>query len=323
MRQEYSDNWNNYPSCVVDNNGDIVVAGSFYNDGDPTNTHYVWSIMKLSGQDGTLLWARYFDNIEKYDMYDMEDDEVNLLEVRGDFVYYAGHVYDSNDNNYIAIAGKFDVSGAGTGTWGRWVYRVNSDSNASWVDQTSSAVILDMTLPQATDRTSFATAPGGVSVTSDAVGDVTGQSVTIGGAGGITNISNIEFADGSKLTTAGIPRHSIDTGDYSIWLTADMNGKFRYYDNNPNGWSSTIYIPHNDNTELPIGFVLTVVISDFNNQSVYVNNGGNGDVIIRGSGTSNQSGAWVFANDGTYGIYTIMKVDTNTWMLAGPSVNTD
>ena len=135
----------------------------------------------------------------------------------------------------------------------------------------------------------------------------------------------IVFSDGSEINQAGISRHSVDNGDNGHWLTADMYGKFRYFANNPDAFNSTLYIPLDADVPLPIGYTLTVVIGDFNNSRVYVNNDGNSDVKILASGSDNFSNDyWQFnANTGAAGIYTIMKVDTDTWMLAGPDITVD
>lgn len=320
--QMASDNWNNQPGCVLDSNGDIIVAGSYYNSNDSDNDeHNVWSFMKLSKDDGSLVWARYFDNVEGVDMYDMNDNDVNVISIVNDTIHYAGQAYDTNDNRYIALAVKLESTGVGLGTYGRWEYK--DDPNAAWVDNTNNAVVVSATIT-AVDQASFSfNTQTPISVTADAVGTLTARSTVIGGAGGLSNVREVAFEDGSSVATAGIARHSVDTGDVGITLSASMNGKFRYYNNDTNSWSSTIYIPSNADVELPIGFVLTVVIGNFNGQTIYVNNNGNSDVIIRGSGTSDEASYWGFGGDSNYGVYTIMKVDTNTWMLAGPNVWVD
>ena len=316
VRQQNSDDWNNQPSMVLDSNGDIIVGGSYYNQNDPVNDHDLWSFMKLSKTDGSLIWARYLDNQEKYAMYDMEDYDIQPMSVQGDDIYYAGQAYDENDNYYVALAFKFNTSGAGLGTYGRWVW--SEDENAVWIDNTSNAVVITATIPEV-DQTTFASNSTTISVTADAVGSVTPAGYVLGGEG------KLVFVDGSELTTAGIARHSVDTGDNTIWLTASMNGKFRYYADNPNGYNSTIRVPTNANTPLPIGFTLTVVMGDFNNCKIYVNNDGNSDVQFIVSGNDSfDTNYWQFnASTNAAGVYTIMKVDTDTWLLSGPDVTID
>jgi len=256
------------------------------------------------------------DNQEKYNMYDMEDNDLNPMCVQGDYFYYAGMAYDTNDNYYVALSFKFNTSGAGLGTYDRWIY--SADENAVWTDNTSNAVVTDANIIEV-DQTTFTTNTGSISVTADAVGSVTPTGYVLGGNG------KLVFVDGSELTSAGIARHSVDNGDNGIWLTASMNGKFRYYANNPGGFNSTIRVPTNADTPLPIGFTLTIVMGDFNNSRVYVNNDGNSDVQILVAGSDNfGTNYWQCnANTSAAGVYTIMKVDTNTWMLAGPDITVD
>jgi hypothetical protein len=252
-----------------------------------------------------------------YDMYDYDND---VMTVQGDNIFFGGYAMDSNDTRPVALAFKFNTNGGGMGTYGRWVY--TTDPNASWIDNTSNAVVIDGSgadSVEESDQTVFTSSTGNVTVTVDDVGSLTANSYILGIEG------KLVFVDESELTTAGIARHSVDSGDNSIWLTASMNGKFRYYANNPGGLNSTIYIPTNANTPLPIGFTLTVVMGDFNGSRVYVNNDDNSDVQILVSGNDNFGvNYWQFnANTNAAGVYTIMKVDTDTWMLAGPDITID
>ena len=313
--QMNSDEWNYYPQMVLDSNGDIIVAGSFYNNNDPENNHNVWSFMKLSKTDGSLIWARYLDNAEKYDMYDMYDNNSDVISVQGDNICYAGYVYDANENYYVAVSARFNTNGLGLGTYGRWIY--SEDTNAAWVDNTPEAVVVSATVT-ASDQAEFTVPSGNFSITADNVGSVVDSGFQIGGA------AKVVFADGSELNTAGIARHSKDEGGTTRTLSADMNGKFLYFDNSNNTSNTFLFIPANADVELPIGFTVTVVVGNMNGYSIYVNNEDNGDVVIYHAGSSDGvNNNWTFANDGNPGIYTIMKVDTNTWMLAGPNVNVD
>jgi len=249
-------------------------------------------------------------------MYDMEDYDIQPMSVQGDDIYYAGQAYDENDDYYVALSFKFNTSGAGLGTYGRWVW--SEDENAVWTDNTSNAVVITATIPEV-DQTTFTSNTDTISVTADAVGSVTPAGYVLGGEG------KLVFVDGSELTSAGIARHSVDTGDNTTWLNASMNGKFRYYADNPGGYNSTIRVPTNANVPLPIGFTLTVVMGDFGNSRIYVNNDGNSDVQFIVSGNDSfDTNYWQFnAGTSAAGVYTIMKVDTDTWLLSGPDVTID
>ncbi len=313
--QMNSDEWNYYPQLVLDSNGDIIVAGSFYNNNDPSNNHYVWSIMKLSKTDGSLIWARYLDNAEKVDMYDMYDNNSDVISVQGDNICYAGYTYDANENYYVAVSARVNTNGQGLGTYGRWTY--SEDINAGWTDNTTNAVVVSATIT-AIDQAVFTVPSGNFSITADNVGSVVGSGFQIGGA------AKVVFADGSELNTAGIARYSKDEGGTERTLSAEMNGKFLYYDNSNNTSNSFINIPANANVELPIGFTVTVVVGNMNGYSIYVNNDGASDVGMYHAGSSDGlNGYWTFASDGNPGVYTIMKIDTDTWMLAGPNITLD
>ena len=316
--QNNSDNWNNNPSMVLDTNGDIILGGAYYTQNDPDENHNLWSFMKLSKADGSIIWSRYLDNQEKYDMYDMYDYDIDSMTVQGDDIFYSGYAVDENNDYVVALAFKFNTTGLGLGTFGRWIYSL--DPNASWSDNTSNAVVATATI-LAVDQTTFTQTSGSLTVTADAVGNVTPSGYPLGVPG------NLEFNDGSELTTAGIARHSVEVGGGSLTLTAAMNGKFIYYYSPSSGQSSNIIIPAEATTPLPIGFTLTVVVGEYNGQTVYVNNAFNeiGDlgVKILVSGTTEfATNYWMF-DSGAAGIYTIMKIDTDTWMLAGPGISID
>jgi len=307
-----SDHWDNDPTMGLDSNGDIIIGGDYYYNDVESD---LWSFMKLSKVDGSLIWARKLGNAEDFNMNAFSDYGTDLMSVVGDNAYFAGQVYDANDDDYVAIAAKINTSGAGLGTYDRWIY--SNDTLASWVDNTSNAVVIDASSSQAiveSDETVFTKNNDNISVTADAVGNVNPFTYELGGD------SKIVFADGSELKSSGIARHAVDHGDNYIRLSAGMNGKFIYFNDNPNSFNSTIEIPLNSDVALPIGFTVTVVIVEFGGMSVFVNNNGQGDVIIYGSGSTGSSGWWAFSDNGDNGIYTIMKVDTNTWMLAGPDV---
>ena len=64
----------------------------------------------------------------------------------------------------------------------------------------------------------------------------------------------------------------------------------------------------------------------FNNNRIYVNNNtGSQNATINASGFQDgTSNYWLFgATADKCGVYTIMKVDTDRWMLAGPDVTVD
>jgi hypothetical protein len=105
-----------------------------------------------------------------------------------------------------------------------------------------------------------------------------------------------------------------------------MNGKFLYfYGTNGN---STVLVPSDNDVSLPIGYTVTMIVDDFNGNRVYVNNNtGESTAVInavgQNPGTTNSWDLNSTTNNGKCGVYTLMKVDTNRWMLAGPDIVVD
>lgn len=137
-----------------------------------------------------------------------------------------------------------------------------------------------------------------------------------------SNTGTIFLPDQSEITTAGIPRMGVFDGAQTVALDTNMNGKFIFFNNNTAAQSSTILIPANADNPLPIGFTLSVVIGDFSSMPVQVNAAGNPDVSILASGNSTLgAGYWEFGGSAAPGLYSILKIDTNTWLLDGPLVS--
>jgi hypothetical protein len=319
--QNDNENWNNEVQCGIDSDNNIIIGGSWYNNNDPDNSHYVLSFMKLHSADGNLIWARYLDNTQKFDMNDQYDEDTQLLRVVGNSFYFGSYVYDENDNRYVAVASRFSTDGTGTGTYGRWVYFENQD--AQWTYNNTSYVN-DYSVDSSTGLMSSVSA--NFNTTADSVGVVTVHTKLIGAGGAINNVTSISFADGTSIESAfpGLARHSTTQGDNNIILDATMNGKFLHY--NGGDGNSWIYVPGNADVPLPIGFVVTIVMDDFSGSRIYVNNeaGNNYDAHINAVGFSpNTTNYWVIGTNGNTGVYTLMKVDTDRWILSGPDVQVD
>lgn len=313
-----NNNWNNTPQPLVDSHGDVFLVGG-YDIYEPTSDRWDYELMaiKLSQTDGSLLWAqsvtRMTNRLSVYEYYDTDATPVSMV---NDIIYFGGYIYDRNDNYSTGLAIAIPANGSGLGSNGDWDYRTYTDTLTFSV-YTSSVTLYSQDVPHP-DALGINSASYGFNINSDNPGWLT-RAEAIGGG------SKFTFEDGGEIAQTGIPRHSVQHGGGNdIWLTANMNGKFIYFGDNPNGWSSTIKLPHNNNTSLPIGFTVTVAMNQFSSQTVYVNNDSNGDVQILASGNSSTgTWYWKFGGDGTPGVYTIMKVDTNTWMLAGPNVQVD
>jgi hypothetical protein len=133
----------------------------------------------------------------------------------------------------------------------------------------------------------------------------------------------------SNADFAGVRRAFTDPGNQTNTLNASHNGKFIYYSGGESG--STLVVPNNSTTPLPIGYTVSLVVDNFNNGYIYVNTDGDvsNGLIINAAGYSyNFGGASGNHNDwrisggsgGNTEIYTLLKVDTNRWILSGPSI---
>ena len=320
VRQTEFDNWDNAPQPLLDSNGDLLLVGSFNVYNELQNSwNYEVAVVKLSKEDGSLIFGNSLSRLtNRTDIYQYYNSDASPCSIVNDKIYFGGYMGDRNGNYQVGVAVSIPSDGTGLGSNGDWDYHaIPFTANPVFVDYTSSVTLNSQNILH----------PDALQITPSAI-DVNGSTIQgipvlvraeiIGGA------SKFTFEDGGEISQTGVQRHASYNGNNTITLSADMNGKFLYFANNPNNWSSTIYLPPNYDVALPIGYTITVVMGDFSGQSVYVNNNNNGDVQILANGNGNFSNwYWGFGGDGNAGIYTIMKVDTNVWMLAGPNVWVD
>jgi hypothetical protein len=324
-----SNNWNNPPAIVLDSNQDPILVGSMnMYQWDPDNWHNELAFVKLSKTDGSFVWANAVVRIgylvDIYEYYDTDTSPVNIV---NDVIYWGGYTYDYNNNYNTGLTVALPADGTSLGSYGDWLYHEilpgTADPGQNGVDFNFNNVDFAITLVSQSYITSTDFA-----MTLDENYSISGtqmwpnwmtRATLIGG------ITKLEFNDGSFFDQPGIGRHAVDGGEGQTWLTAEMNGKFIYFNDNQFNYSSSLYIAPNSQTPLPIGYTLTVVMGNFATSVVYVNSAYYGNAVsILASGSDNfNNTAWTFGGDGKAGVYTIMKVDTDTWMLAGPNVQVD
>ena len=320
IRQIELNNWDNAPQPLIDSNGDLLLVGAMnlYNQLQDSWNQEI-AVVKLSQTDGALLFANSLTRLTaRTSVYEYNDSDASPCSIVNDKIFYGGYMSDRNNNYNVGVAVSIPANGSGVGSNGDWEYHaIPFTNNPVFVDYTNDVTLNTQNIPH----------PDALQITSTEL-SVTGNTIEsipvlvrneiIGGA------SKFTFEDGGEIGQTGIQRHAAYNGNNTITLSADMNGKFLYFANNPDSFNSTIFLPLNASVALPIGFTVTVVMGDFNGCSVYVNNDGNGDVKILVNGNSDMNTwYWGFGGDGNAGVYTIMKVDTNTWMLAGPNVWVD
>lgn len=320
VRQSELDNWDNSPQPLVDSEGNLILAGvmNLYNEQQQSWENEI-AIVKISQVDGALIFANSLTRLTaRTSVYEYYDSDASPWSIVNDKLFFGGYMNDRNNNYNVGVAVSIPADGTGLGSNGDWEYKTIPFTNVPlFTDYTNDVTLNTQNIPH---PDALQISPAAISVTGNTIESipVLVRAEIIGGS------SKFTFEDGGEISQTGIQRHAFYNGNNTITLSADMNGKFLYFANNPNNWSSTIYLPPNANVALPIGFTVTVVMGDFNGQSIYVNNDGNSDVQILANG-NNSTGNWWwgFGGDGTAGVYTIMKVDTNVWMLAGPNVWVD
>jgi hypothetical protein len=306
--------WNQSPEGVIDYNGDVYVGGTHYNGNFDQD---VFVLTKLSGIDGNEMWVRTVREINGDGMDSMWDTFCQSMTFTNGLINWGGNVYNYINGEWEGIAISLPMDGSRTGTYGdRFEYLTFGYS--SYQESSNTSIVVD--------PTTLFTATNGLDLTNSGpnIDFSTNDDSYYERYDLTTGLPGIVFGDGSEIAHPGIGRSYVDHGNNTYWLQSDMNGSFMLFDSNPGNYNSYIYIPPSYSSSIPIGFTVTVVIGDFNSATIYVNNNGNGDVRILAAGSSNFSnGAWTFGGDSKAGIYTIMKVDTDTWMLAGPNIQVD
>ena len=309
-------NWNNQPTGAVDTNGDVYFGGSYYNNGVGC---YISQLTKLNGSNGGLAWSRNIRTTDNRAMYDQYDSFQQPINVGGGQVQWASFVYDQGNDYYDAIAVSIPQDGTGTDTYSRWIYEVDSNFDAIVGND---AFVQDPVTPYTpTDLlTAELTQPS--IIWNDQYVIYNAVRLNIG-----TGLPGIVFADGSQIDQAGITRAFRDTGNNTTNLNFEHNGKFIYFYGSDG--NSTVRVPQNSDVALPIGYTVSLILDDFNSATVYVNtnNDTNNDLHIGAVGfsaTYSNNNYWRCGSyDNTVGIYTLMKVDTNRWILSGPNVQDD
>lgn len=208
-RQTNDSEWDNEPRGTVDSDGNIYISGAWYDNDEDCE---VVSFMKLSGTDGSLVWARFFGNNERLNMYEFYDDDSQPFTIVGSSMFYCGYCYDRNDDEYVGVALRMPTDGTGIGIADRWKYW--EDAGAQFEDNTDNAAIIDN--GQGTPVDTFSQTVNGsisVSTTTNDVGynDIFTKGQFGSGGGSIFSLASITWGDGTVQDTAH-ERH----GDYSF-----------------------------------------------------------------------------------------------------------
>lgn len=316
------DDFSMWNMCLSIDSDDNIYLGAEFSS--PTSLNDDFFFAKFD-KNGNNIWQRM---LRSYGDADANwNNGYQSLKVKGDKFFYGAstEVYSVNSNSSgLAVCLPTDGTGLGTIGGTTWEY-VSYDLN--WADTISQeATDLQVSTASAvftTDEPSTSTA--NTEYTNSHLNVYTG----IGGEVGV--VKTLTFEDGTEQTTASkpiIPQNIEGTlhGSNNLVLRLDHAGQFirvNFYNGN-----QSIYVPLNEDVPFEIGTVITIIADDINNNGnrIYIySDGGYRQPEITGVGyqSSNPPDWWELnnnANNNKTGIYTLMKVDTDRWVLAGPDL---
>lgn len=290
--------WNGDTKGTVTADGNYIVTN--YEDND-----YTLFVICINGSDGSILWnkrlSRFFagsnGEVIADDDFDAQNIDCNTIAV---VVSGSSSNYYNNTGHDEAFVLSIPLDGQGVdGVYGE--YTIGTQPNFEYQTNNTSAVPFTLT---ETVMSSVGQPPSFNMSSNDLV---------------VTNVS----AGTDAAAFVGIERHSTNQGDSNVTLADEHNGKFLYFNgSNGNSW---VYVPSNSDVPLPIGYTVTIVIANFNGNRVYVNNNtGSQNAIIDAVGYNpGNTNYWYLNNNGQCGVYTLLKVDTDNWMLAGSDIQVD
>lgn len=274
---------------------------------------------------GVVQWQRSIQNWA--DANTQWNNGLRALTVKGDkFFFSASTLAYSTDDNYTSFAFSAPTDGSGLGSFNNDMFTYVEIDYGDWND----------TPNQQTVTLNIASGPGTLTTDEPSTGatssSLTPRTATMytGQGGEVGVVKQITFEDGSVQTTASTPTipSAVDSpmhGINSLTLRLDHAGKTLRYIGTNGGM--TIYVPTNADVPFDIGTVITIISDQFtnNNNSLNVESSNYNTVKIVGNGfeASNPGDWWNLqsTNRNNVGIYTLMKVDTDRWILSGPELN--
>jgi len=311
--------WN---MCLSIDSDDNIYLAAEYNS--PVSLDDDFFFAKFD-KEGVVIWQRM---LKSYG--DAESQWANgyqTLKVKGDYFFYGAstEVYNSNDNS-SALAVKLPTDGSGLGVIGNttWEYVTVNLTWANTINQQASDL-------QVSTTTSVFTTDEPVTGTDPTTYTNAFLNVYTGSGGLVGTVKELTFEDGTVQKTASKPfiPQNIEgtlTGDNSLTLRLDHAGQFirvtNYYGN------QEIYVPLNADVPFEIGTVITIIYDPLfeNADRIYLySDDGFQDPVIVGAGFSADTPPdWWQLNGNTnsdkMGIYTLMKIDTDRWVIAGPDL---
>jgi Major tropism determinant N-terminal domain len=319
---EDDDPYNMWNMCLAIDSDDNLYLAAEYNS--PTSLDDDFFFAKFDSS-GNVIWQRM---LKSYGDADSSwTGAYQALKVQGDKLFYCAstETYSTNYNeSALAFSINTDGSGVGTIANNTWEW---AEVELNWTDTTNQ---------QTTDlQVSVATA---VFTTDEPVTgtDTTSYSsinlqVYTGIGGQVNGVRTISFEDGTEQTTAAKPAiapivEGTLSGNNSLYLRLDHAGKFIRV--NFTSGNQDIYVPLNNDVPFEIGTVITIIADDINDNEnsiyLYSEDGYRSPTIVGVGFPSDSAPDWWVLNDNTNngktGIYTLMKIDTDRWVLSGPDI---
>jgi hypothetical protein len=136
---------------------------------------------------------------------------------------------------------------------------------------------------------------------------MTSESYVANSSNLVLKIAQYAF-DKANIAAQSVPQNA-QTTNYTL-VSADA-GKYLYYTQNT---SVNLYIPSTSNTSFPNGTTIMVVSRTTSGANVTVTPGNGVLLFLTGNTTSTSR------NVMSYGMATIIQVESNTWMISGSGV---
>jgi hypothetical protein len=312
--------WYNYPTATIAGDGGIILGGT----ADAYTSNDVVFLYTKIDRNGNHVWSNYVrythhNNAGQALQDDWTDNNNHQgLSTGGNQFAGVGYYYNLDSNSNWGISVRLptaDVWDSAIYNAGGGLFSINNFTNNVDYYLFNNGIVVDTTI----------TSPETFSMSSESLSTAI-LPFTDGEQVAPTVIGNanpaILFNDGSALRSAVIPRSFKDElGATEQTLTAEQNNTFMYYTGSI-GASSNVVIPDDEGLEVPfpVGYTVKIVKLEGSSNPVFVY-GNSPGVIILHSGSTGGCSNWTFGYDGITTIVTLMKVDTNLWIIDGPGVS--
>jgi hypothetical protein len=279
-----------------------------------TDEDYAIKIFLLTPA-GETVWKRWLSPNIDYSAYIGSSGECLVTDANS--FYITGR--NSTDDDNWAWAARLPLDGSGTGEYGQFCYTdVNTETNYWGADFNYAIDVVDIAgvnnyaglLNDSSDPLIKTTATVTVTTNNTSDYDVFGYyPPMVVEIVRDTDGGNIVFADGTKQSTSAtdVPQRLFNGVDYTLGMV-DRGHHILCTDD-----IQSIRIPYNARVEFPIGTVITIV--NPRGDSVAINTeGGSIQVMIPGDDNYSNGGTFLVSE---YGMATLLKIDTDSWVLAG------